>query len=140
MMAAGVATSIGAVLPWITASFGTQSGSLLGTELGQLSSTPLLGANTGVAVFIIGVAIAAFGLIAAVLPRVRSAMGLVGLLAAIAAGVVIATAVPPILTEMDNLSAGSTGMSVMFGYGFFVSVLGAVVAGVASIWVALSSR
>ena len=67
-------------------------------------------------------------------------MGLVGLLAAIAAGVVIATAVPPILTEMDNLSAGSTGMSVMFGYGFFVSVLGAVVAGVASIWVALSSR
>jgi hypothetical protein len=140
MMAAGVATAIGAVLPWITASIGTESGSLLGTQLGQLSSTPILGANTGVAVFVIGVIIAALGLIAAALPRVRAPIGLLGLLVAIAAGVVIATAVPPILTEMDNLSAGSTGMSVMFGYGFFVSVLGAVVAAVASVWVALSSR
>jgi hypothetical protein len=140
VIAAGVATAIGAVLPWITASIGTQSGSLLGTELGQLSSQPILGANTGVAVFVIGVVIAALGLVGAALPRVRVPMGLLGLLAAIAAGVVIATAVPPILTEMDNLSAGSTDISVMLGFGFFVSVLGAAVAAVASIWVAVSSR
>jgi hypothetical protein len=137
-MAAGVATALGVIFPWITVTTSTQSGSALGFQLDQLSSQPILGANTGVAVFVIGVAIAAFGLIGAFVPRVRVPMGLLGLLAAIAAAVVIATAALPILAEIDSRARASE--SAAFGFGFFVSVLGAVVAGLASIWVAVSSR
>jgi hypothetical protein len=140
MLAGGIAAAAATIGPWITATVGTQSGSLLGTELDRLSSQPVLGQATGYAVIVLGIVLAALGLGGLLFTRLRLPIGIIALLVAIAAGVVIVTAVPPILAEIDNMTSAGSGVSVTFGYGLIISAVGAAAAALGAIWAILAAR
>jgi hypothetical protein len=125
VLAGGIAAATASIAPWITASVGSQSGSLLGTELDRLSSPPVLGQATGYAVIILGVTLAALGLGGLLFSGLRLPIGAVALAVAVATGAVVLSAGPSILTEINNMTAGVSDVSVMFGVGFVISAAGA---------------
>jgi hypothetical protein len=91
-------------------------------------------------VIVLGIVLAALGLGGLLFTRLRLPIGIIALLVAIAAGVVIVTAVPPILTEIDNMASAGSGVSVTVGYGLIISAVGAAAAALGAIWAILAAR
>jgi cyanate permease len=140
VLAGGAIAAAATIMPWITASLGGQTGSLLGTELDQLNAPPVLGQATGYVVIVLGVILAALGLAGLLFARVRLAIGAIALVVAVATGVVIATAVPAILDMISSMTEASSDVSVSFGYGFILAAVGAALAVIGSIAAVIATR